>query len=185
MSGMSKKEIRKDKLKIMDKNLENSVEAMANEIRIVKLPSMRMIRSPIGNPAEPGGKLQDFYKWAVSELFNNEEEYPYGGGRPIFSFDNNGFQFIIKVDDEFVNTQGWEEFSFAGGLYAVFSAWMPEMFNKFQQFNTWLENSSIYKGDEDAEKEGRFVMSHIVTPNALQEKLRNEQHDIFVPIKLK
>ena len=169
----------------MERNLENSVEAMDKEIRIVRLPSMRMIRSPIGNPAEPNGKLQDFYKWALAELFNNEEEYPYGGGRPIFSFDNNGFQFIIKVDDEFVNTPGWEEFNFVGGLYAVFSAWMPEMFTKFEQFNLWLENSSFYKADEDAEKEGRFVMSHIVTPNALQEKLKNEQHDIFVPIKLK
>lgn len=185
MPTISKKEIRKDLLKIMERNLENSVESMEKEIRIVRLPSMRMIRSPIGNPAEPNGKLQDFYKWALAELFNNEEEYPYGGGRPIFSFDNNGFQFIIKVDDEFVNTPGWEEFNFVGGLYAVFSAWMPEMFAKYEQFNLWLENSSFYKADEDAEKEGRFVMSHIVTPNALQEKLKNEQHDIFVPIKLK
>ena len=59
------------------------------------------------------------------------------------------------------------------------------MLTKYEQFNIWLENSSIYKADKDAEKEGRLVMSHIVTPPALQEKLQNEQHDIFVPIQLK
>ncbi len=162
-----------------------AVESIEKEIRIVKLPSMRMIRSPIGNPGEPNGKLQEFYKWALCELFNNEEEYPYGGGTPLFSVDNNGFQFLVKVNDDFINTPGWEEFNFTGGLYAVFSAWMPEMLTKFGQFNIWLENNSIYKADENADKEGRLVMSHIVTPPALQEKLQNEQHDIFVPIQLK
>lgn len=156
-----------------------------SEIRIVKLPEMRMILSPIGDPGEANGKLQQFYQWALRECFHNEEEYPYGGGRPIFSVDRHGFQFLVKVDDDFVNTQGWEEFHFAGGYYAVFSAWMPEMMTKFGQFREWLENSSLYQADENAEKEGRFVMSHIVTPVALQEKLHNEQHDIFVPIRLK
>lgn len=160
------------------------VEAMEREIRIVELPSMRMIRSPIGNPEESNGKLQDFHKWALRELYNGKE-YPYAGGRPIFSMDNHGFQFLVKVDNDFINTQGWEEFDFVGGLYAVFSAWLPDMLPKYGQFNIWLENSNIYKADENAEKEGRFVMSHIVTPVALQEKFKNEQHDIFVPIQLK
>ena len=101
------------------------------DVRIVRLPGMEMIKSPAGNPEEGAGTLQDFHTWAMERLFDGDE-LPYGGGLPIFSWDaGEGFQFIIKKPKEYVNDKNWEEFTFKGGLYAVFSAWLDEMITKY------------------------------------------------------
>ncbi|MCQ1529965.1 MerR family transcriptional regulator [Lutispora saccharofermentans] len=156
------------------------------EVRIVRMPAMPMFLSPHGNPEAESGVLQDFYALAKKELFNGDDEYPYAGGLPIFAWDDGeGFRFLIKKPINFTNTFNWEEYEFPGGLYLVFSAWLPEMMDKYQQVLKWLEHSTLYKLDEKAEAEGRYVMGHIITPFELREKLNNEQQDVFVPICLK
>jgi len=158
---------------------------MEIDVRIIRLPPMEMIKSPVGNPEESAGALQDFHAWAMKTLYAGDENQ-YSGGLPIFSWGTpEGFQFIVKTPEGFINDRNWEAYSFPGGLYAVFSAWLDEMMPKYDRLLKWLADSPIYGLDEQAEAEGRYGMSHIVTPKDVMELTKGEQHDVFVPIILR
>jgi len=153
------------------------------DVRVIRLLPMEMIKSPVGNPEAKEGALQDFWAWAETALLS-EDESQYSGGRPLFAWNTSqGFQFIIKKPDGFVNDMGWEEYSFPGGLYAVFSAWLDEIMPKYKRLMKWLSDSPHFVFDERAEAEGRYGMSHIVTPEEVMELIKGEQHDVFVPIR--
>lgn len=155
------------------------------EVRIVSLPPMDMIQSPCGNPEAPDGPVQVFHDWAMETLFDGDEA-PYGGGLPIFSWDDGtGFRFIVKKPKGYVDTQGWESFAFAGGLYAVYAAWLPEIMEKGRQVDRWLAEHALFRAYPLAEAQGRHGMSRIVTPPTLQARLQNEQHDVYIPIALR
>ena len=154
------------------------------DVRVIQLPAMEMIMSPVGNPEEASGALQDFHSWAMKALYNGSEN-PYGGGLPIFSWNTpKGFQFIIRKPEGYVNNMNWEEYYFPGGLYAVFSAWLDEMYPKYGQLKKWLAANPLFAFDEKAEAEGRYGMSHIITPLEVIGLMKSEQHDVFVPITL-
>ena len=130
--------------------------------------------------------LREFHAWVMAELLPEGELPPYAGGLPMFGYNGEkGFRLIIKKPVDYHKAHPWEEFAFPGGLYAVFSAWLPEMIEKYGQVEKWLDRHPIYMPDEKAELEGRYSMSIIVTPPELQSVLQNEQHDVFVPIKLR
>ena len=155
------------------------------DIRVIRLLPMEMIKSPVGNPEENTGALQNFHAWALEKLYSDDESQ-YSGGLPIFSWNTpQGFQFIVKKPEVFINDMNWEEYSFPGGLYAVFSAWIDEIFSKFDQLTKWLADSPFFVCDDKAETEGRYGMSHIVTPKEIMELTKAEQHDVFVPIRLR
>ena len=144
------------------------------DIRIIRLPKMDMIKSPTGNPEEQSGALQDFHAWATKTLFI-ADSLPYSGGLPLFGWNaGQGFQFIIKKPDGYINDKNWDEFTFQGGLYAVFSAWLEEMLPKYEQLKKWLDDSELYAYDETAEAEGRHGMSYIVTPKEIMELVKFE-----------
>ena len=157
------------------------------DVRITRLPPMRMLLSPPGNPEAEAGPIQAFHDWVIRE-FNggNPEIYHYAGGLPLYSYnDDQGLRFLVRIPDEYQGSHPWTEVQFPGGWYAVFSAWLHEIFEKYGQTEAWLKQNPLFEADENASRDGRYGMSNIVTPPELQEMVKSEQHNVFVPIKLR
>lgn len=140
-------------------------------IRIVKLPSLRMVRS--GNT-----ELEEFSNW-FSDI---ETMYP----RDFMWYNPKleCFEWLYALPEGFNNTNGYETFEFPGGLYAVATAFDEgeEIMRINKLIHKWVDNSEEFEvSNSDNDLNERYDMGHIITPQGVY----RPQMDLFIPIVTK
>jgi len=156
---------------------ENLSQMQENEIKIVKLSSMRVasVRAISSSPENDAwAKIEP---WAIEKgLLDDLKKHP------LFGFNNPnpepgkkeyGYEFWIKVDDKIDSDDIIKVKEFIGGLYAVRSCKLNSIGNSWLLLKKWVENSKYQIGEHQ-------WLEKAVNPGTAEDELIL---DLYFPIK--
>ncbi|MEA4889022.1 MAG: MerR family transcriptional regulator [Clostridiaceae bacterium] len=146
-------------------------------IRIIELPSMRMLSSI--NKETAASDVEGFWNWL------DKEGIPPGmpGQHILFEFQNDASQvvFIQKIDENFKNDSPYADYRFEGGLFAVGCAYVDEDLRAIHRriIKSFDDNSYF---EVDYHHSGRLqhetLVESVISPDSKREIV-----DLLVPIK--
>ena len=167
-----------------EKLSEISREALRlHDVRIIRLPPMRFLTSRLktGHAANlDGGNMQN--------LFSEYGFLPDPGLRNCFYRKEPSDEWIMlmKVPDNFENTNEYIVEFFPGGLFVVACTFMEDLDDTFILLRDWVKSSEQYEIDTDEEgKICRNEMIEEILPWDIANKFNRYQQDVFIPIKFK
>lgn len=156
---------------------ENLSQMQENEIKIVKLSSMRVasVRAISSSPENDAwAKIEP---WAIEKgLLDDLKKHP------LFGFNNPnpepgkkeyGYEFWIKIDDKIDSDDIIKVKEFIGGLYAVRSCKLNSIGNSWLLLKKWVENSKYQIGEHQ-------WLEKAVNPGTAEDELIL---DLYFPIK--
>ncbi len=118
------------------------------EIRIVTLPPMR-VAAALGFGTEPESLAwQKIIAWAqpLGLLERPHRWFGFNNPSPAPGSPNYGYEQWITLDSEVPPAEGITIKQFPGGLYAVTRCTLPVIFETWQEFVVWRENSRYRSG---------------------------------------
>lgn len=172
-----------EKIDQTEQEKQNAVEKLVEvtekldkmpDIRIVKLPRVRMARS--GNT-----DLEAFDNW-WSSIAVEQSLFP--SDFMWFNPKSSCFEWLFMLPEHVTETNGYEVFEFQGGLYAVATARDEgeEIERVSRLIHKWVAESEDYElFDSHNHSEERYDMGHVITPKEVSQR----QMDLFVPIIMK
>ena len=163
-----------------EKLSEISREALKlHDVRIIRLPSMRMLTSRLKTGQAEGLDENLFVRYGFT---------PEPGFRNCFfrREANDEWIMLMKIPNDYENATGYADEKFPGGLYAVATSFMSDMDDTFALLRDWINRSESYETVTDpAGRPLRDEMIEEILPWDIVEKFKRYQQDVFVPIKLK
>ena len=148
-----------------------------NDIRIIRLPSMRVITS-----RHKTGKAENLDGDKMQNLFAEYGFLPTPGMRDCFMRMDSGGEWVMlmKIPDDYCNETVYMDEYLPGGLYAVASTFFENMDDTFEQLREWAKDNNDFQLDTE-----RPEMLEEILPWDLVKTLNKWQQDIFIPIQLK
>lgn len=153
------------------------------EVRIIRLVPMKVISSTHEGCSPIDERMLEFVSWAKS---NGIKFNP--GMRTSFMFENKkkkGYELIAAIPDDLIETGIYDVKIFEGGLFAVTSAYVEEIFDKYNLLINWINESEHFELDTFNGEFKQEPMGEMITPEDISQKFQIEQQDIYVPIRLK
>jgi len=148
-----------------------------NDIRIIRLPPMRMLTSRYKT-----GKAASLDEDKMENLFTIHGFTPTPGLRDCFmrKEPNDEYIMLIKIPDDYKNETPYMEENLPGGLYAVVSTFFENFDDAFVLLRQWIASSNDFQPDTSRQE----IIEEIL-PWDIVRKLNKFQQDIFIPIKIK
>jgi len=156
---------------------ENLSQMQENEIKIVKLSSMRVASVRVISSSPENDAWAKMEPWAIEKgLLDDLKKHP------LFGFNNPnpepgkkeyGYEFWIKVDDKIDSDDIIKVKEFIGGLYAVRSCKLNSIGNSWLLLKKWVENSKYQIGRHQ-------WLEKAVNPGTAEDELIL---DLYFPIK--
>jgi len=163
-----------------EKLSEISREALKlHDVRIIRLPSMRMLTSRLKTGQAEGLDENLFVRYGFT---------PEPGFRNCFfrREANDEWIMLMKIPNDYENATTYADEDFPGGLYAIATSFMSDMDDTFALLRDWVNRSESYETDADPDgRPLRDEMIEEILPWDIVEKFKRYQQDVFVPIKLK
>jgi len=110
------------------------------DIRIERLPSMRVLSSYKKNSDQSESDTDAWYKWIEennfsAKVFGNHDHFDYHDQK------TGSFVCLRRIGDDFVNESPFMDFTFEGGLFAILIAYFDQdMFGIGNYLKTYIEN---------------------------------------------
>jgi hypothetical protein len=152
----------------------NTSSTNSGSIRIVELPSCRMVSSA-------GRNLDEFNAWwSEEDRHRTDRFYP----RDFMYFDRTKKELVwLYAAPADVEPPRYSVVDFPGGLYAVSPCIDGDDVDGERVYGEichWIDETAYFSRDESSERPHLF---HVITSDAAFEKLGYRQLDIYVPVK--
>ena len=147
-----------------------------NEVRIIRLPPMRMLTSRYKT-----GAIESLDGDKMQNLFAPYGFVPIPGMRDCFfrQIPSGEWVMHIKIPDGYQNETPYTDET-VGGLYAVASTFFESLDDTFIHLREWVSNSTEFEPDRQ-----RFEMLEEILPWDIVELTDKFQQDVFIPIQIK
>ncbi len=154
-----------------------SREAIALRIRIIDLPSMRVLTS-----RRKTGVAENLDIDKMQNLFAPYGFAPTPGMRDCFMRREPGDEWVMltKIPFDYENETAYLDEALSGGLFAVADTFFESMEDTFALLREWVRVSDDFILDKK-----RPEMLEEIMPWDIVKKLNRFQQDIFIPIKIK
>jgi len=147
-----------------------------HDIRIIRLPSMRMLTSRLKT-----GQIENLDLDKMQNLFAGYGFKPNPGFHNCFYYkiSNDEWVMMIAVSSDYENQTQYVDEPFQGGLYAVTSAFMEDMDDTFILLRDWIDRSDDFMLEVGAE------MIEEILPWDIAVNFNRYQQDVYIPIKIR
>ena len=159
-----------------EKLSEVSREALRlRDVRIIRLPPMRVLTSRLKTG-------QVVWQDEMQNLFAGYGLVSNPGFRDCFfrKEPNGEWTMLMKIPPNYENTTEYADEDFAGGLFAVASAFFESMDDTFILLREWINTSEHYTLDARCHE-----MIEEIMPWDIVEQFGGYQQDVYIPIRIK
>lgn len=155
-----------------------------SDIRVIRIPKMKIVFSTNKSCRTDGDeRMLEFVNWAREK--NIYCKLGMRQGFMFYSKEKNGYELIMSIPDSSTEAGDYEIKEFQGGLFAVSTAYMHEIMDKYNQIIHWVKASEQFGIDQYEGKFKQEPMGEIITPEDIGQKFNVEQQDIYIPIRVK
>jgi hypothetical protein len=156
-------------------------ELLGQGLRIEYLQPMTVLSSGYEGCDHMNPRFAEFVKDARAMGLMAEP-----GMRRDFFFRNDsieGYEFVIAVSDNFSTTPPHVVKAFPGGLYAIVSC-TDDIPQKVELLVKSIGACKCLTADTSENPFRRSILSHVITPQSVQDALGVQQMDLFLPIRI-
>jgi len=148
-----------------------------NDIRMIRLPPMRMITSRLKS-----GKIEELDGDKLQNMFIEYNLLPQPGMRDCFMQKETGGEWLmmLKVPQDYNNQTPYQDTQFSGGLYAITSSYFENMDDTWRLLKEWVTGNQEFEADSE-----RMEMIEEILPWDIARSWNKYQQDIYIPINLK
>jgi len=148
-----------------------------NDIRIIRLPSMRMLTSRLKT-----GEIAGLDGDKMQNLFGPYGFLPTPGMRDCFLQQESEGVYIMytKIPNDYLNETIYTDEILPGGLYAVTDTFFEGFDDTFSLLRRWVNDNEHFEPDHE-----RAELIEEILPWDIVSKINRFQQDLLVPIKLK
>jgi len=150
-----------------------------HDVRIIKLPPMRVLTSRLKN-----GQVESLDE----NLFVKYGFTPEPGFRNCFfrKEANGDWVMLMKIPADYENATEYTDETFPGGLYAIAASFMADMDDTFILLRDFMNKNDEYEIDADIDGVPlRDEMIEEILPWDIAARFSRYQQDVFIPIRIK